>query len=70
MAKWRKSLKNIPRDGSRVLAYTEAGEYPSIMYWGYVGRFTSSPKMWIGHEFGAVEDRDILGWQPLPDTHK
>lgn len=64
--RWRQSLANVPRDGTPILMVTDRWEYPFVAHYGHVGRYTTSPKMWIGHCFGAVEDRDILAWRPLP----
>ncbi len=67
---WQKSLKNAPRDGEPILAYASSGEYPFVVYWGGLGRFTDMPDAWIGHESGALQDHDIIGWQKLPSTYR
>jgi len=64
---WRK-IKSAPKTGTPILAYCERGEFPFIIYWGYVGRYTSTDKMWLGNEHGALKDSDIAGWKRLPKT--
>lgn len=59
--------ETAPRDGTPVLAYSGGGEFPFIAHWGHVGRFTTSPKMWLGHPYGAIDDNDLIAWQPLSE---
>ena len=64
--RWRRSLTNVPREVTPILAVTDPQEFPFVAHYGHVGRYTSSPKMWLGHPFGAVEDGDIVAWRPMP----
>ena len=66
MNKWQ-PIETAPKDGTPILASADSGDYPFIAYWGYVGRFTSSPKMWLGHEYGAMPDNALTHWMPLPE---
>ncbi|MDZ7711723.1 MAG: MazG-like family protein [Rhodovibrio sp.] len=63
-ADWR-PIATAPRDGTQILICPES-EAPFVGYWAHVGRFTSTPEMWLGHHLGAHKDHDILGWMPLP----
>lgn len=59
-------MSSAPEDGTPILCFCNMADYPFIAHFGHVGRYTSTPKMWIGHKFGAMSDVDILGWTPLP----
>jgi hypothetical protein len=61
-------IETAPKDGTKVLLQpSDHREYPFIGHWGHVGRYTTSPSMWLGHEYGAVRDCDLTHWQPLPE---
>lgn len=65
MTAWQ-PIDTAPRDGTPILLQPgDFREWCFIGHWGHVGRYTSSPKMWIGHEYGAMEN-GISHWMPLP----
>jgi hypothetical protein len=64
MSEWR-TIDSAPKDGTPILATADAREYPCIICWEHVGRYTSSPKMWVGHKHGPMED-GFTHWMPLP----
>lgn len=67
-ASWQ-DISSAPRDGTPILLDAGNGDFPFIAYWGHVGRYTSTPKMWIGHEYGAMGDGDVAHWMPIPAPH-
>ena len=66
MSEWQ-PIETAPKDGTPILVAENSRDYPFIAYWGYVGRFTSSEKMWIGHDFGAMPEGSVNHWMPLPE---
>lgn len=64
-ADWQ-PIDTAPRDGTRILLSDGTGDFPFIASWTHVGRFTTSPKMWLGHEYGAMNDAPYYKWMPLP----
>lgn len=62
-------IETAPTDGTPVLLqYCNHAENPYVGYFGHVGRFTSSPKMWLGGPHGAVSTKDLSHWMPLPEA--
>ena len=67
LSEWR-DISTAPKDGTQILIqHNDHREAPFIGHWGHVGRYTSSPEMWIGHPYGAMSDGDVTHWMPLPD---
>ena len=66
---WR-DFRTAPKNGTPILASSDPREWPCIIHWGHVGRYTTSPYMWIGHEYGPMGDGDFTHWMPLPDSPK
>jgi hypothetical protein len=62
-------IETAPKDGTPILAVADTREYPCIVRWEHVGRYTSSPKMWVGHPHGAMEN-GLIYWMPLPEPPK
>jgi hypothetical protein len=61
-------IETAPRDGSLVLLQPcDHRELPFIGSWDHVGRFTTSPKMWLGYTYGAMSEGDVTHWMPLPE---
>lgn len=63
--KWR-PMRTAPRDGTPVLLLAGSGEWPFIGHWGTPTRYVTNERAWIGHEWGLHQDRNLIGWLPLP----
>lgn len=65
MSEWQ-PIETAPKDGTLILMHDGSRDLPFVVHWGHVGRFTTSPKMWLGHQFGAMECNKHYQWMPLP----
>lgn len=60
-------MATAPKDGTPILCYCDPRDYPFLAYFAHVGRYTSTPKMWVGHPHGAMDSSSISAWMPLPE---
>lgn len=60
-------MRTAPKDGTLILVSEGPKYQPFIAHWGYCGRFTNSPKMWIGHEYGAMDEGSLIAWMHIPE---
>jgi hypothetical protein len=60
-------MKTAPRDETRILIWRDGDALPFIGQWGNPFAFLKVGRdAWIGHAYGLLDDRDVVGWLPLP----